>query len=100
MMTAAPATVRTAERGEPRFGPIEKATVPLPDPMGPEPVVTQSRLAAAVQVQPVGALTVTDPVPPSGGIEKLPGDTDCAQAVPVPVPVPESGTVVRGLPAT
>ena len=38
------------------------ATVPLPVPLAPEVTVSQLALLAAVQAQPVGAVTDTEPV--------------------------------------
>jgi hypothetical protein len=45
------------------LAPTEKLTVPLPLPLLPEEIVIQFALLAAVQLQPVDAVTTTLPVP-------------------------------------
>jgi hypothetical protein len=49
------------------------ATSALPSPLLPDVIVIQLALLAAVQVQPVAAVTVTLPVPPLAGITALVG---------------------------
>jgi hypothetical protein len=39
--------------------------LPLPEPLVPDVMVIQDAFAAAVQVQPAGAVTDTDAVPPA-----------------------------------
>ena len=41
--------------------------MPLPVPLLPEVIVTQGQLLTAVQLHPVGAVTLMEPVPPLGG---------------------------------
>jgi hypothetical protein len=55
------------------FAATEYPTVPLPLPLLPEVIVIQAALLAAVQVQPVGAVTVTLPVPPLACTDALVG---------------------------
>jgi hypothetical protein len=47
----------------------------LPLPLAPEVIVIQLAVLAAVQVQPVGAVTVTLPVVPPAGADVLVGAT-------------------------
>jgi len=51
------------------------ATVPLPEPLAPLVMVNQLTLSVAVQVQPLGAVTVAEPVPPALDNEMLDGET-------------------------
>jgi len=60
-----PATVSVAVRAAPVFVATEKVTVPFPLPDDPVEIVTNVALLAAVHVQPVPAVTATDPVPPA-----------------------------------
>ena len=53
----------------------EYDTVPLPEPLAPLVMLNQLAGSVAVQVQPVGAVTVAEPVPPALGNEMLDGDT-------------------------
>jgi hypothetical protein len=46
------------------FAATESFTVPLPDPLPPEVMVSQSAWLLAVQVQPSSAVTLTLPLPP------------------------------------
>jgi hypothetical protein len=39
-------------------------TVPFPDPFAPDVIVSHPALLPAIHEHPVGAETVTDPVPP------------------------------------
>jgi hypothetical protein len=55
-----PATVNVAVRGLRAVLPVtEKTVVPLPEPLLPDVMVSQLALSDAVQVQPVGAVTVS-----------------------------------------
>jgi hypothetical protein len=68
MLTAFPATVRTAERVLVAvFGVTEKATEPLPVPLAPDVIVSQLVLDDAVQVHPPPAVTVSVALPPPTG---------------------------------
>ena len=53
----------------------EYDTVPLPEPLAPLVMLNQLADSVAVQVQPLGAVTVAEPVPPALGSEMLDGDT-------------------------
>jgi hypothetical protein len=53
----------------------EYDTVPLPEPLAPLVMLNQLADSVAVQVQPAGAVTVADPVPPELAREMLVGDT-------------------------
>ena len=46
------------------FAAAVNATDPLPDPLAPEVMVIHESVAAAVQLQPDGAVTVMLPLPP------------------------------------
>jgi hypothetical protein len=60
-----------------------KATLPLPDPLAPEVMVIQLSLLAAVQAQPVPAVTATAvPAPPLLPIDWLVGLIDAAHPPP------------------
>jgi hypothetical protein len=59
-VTVWPATVSVAVRGEVTvLAAMEKATVPLPDPLAPDVIVSQDELSVAVQLQPVVVVTLT-----------------------------------------
>jgi hypothetical protein len=63
--TVFPATVRVALRDEVAvFAEAATFNVPLPDPLPPLVTVSHVALLAAVHVHPVGAVTVTEPLPP------------------------------------
>jgi hypothetical protein len=47
--------------------------VPLPVPLAPEVMVIQLTLLAAVRVQPLWVVTVTEPVDPAAGTVALAG---------------------------
>ena len=64
-----PATVNVAVRAAPVLAATVKVTVPLPDP--PADTVTKVAELVAVQVQPVPAVTGTDPVPPAALNDEL-----------------------------
>ena len=49
--------------------------MPLPEPLAPLVMLSQLAVSVAVQVQPLGAVTVAEPVPPALGNEMLDGDT-------------------------
>ena len=66
-----PAIVIVAERAGPVFAPTVNATVPLPDPLAPEVMVSQACEGVAAQLQPAGAVTVIDVAAPA------PAGTDC-----------------------
>ena len=58
-----PATVRVPERDDVEvFAVAEKETEPVPEPFDPAVTVSQVTLLAAVQAQPVSAVTETVPV--------------------------------------
>src|SRR4026208_207211 len=61
------------------FAAIEKATVPLPEPLAPDVMVSQEALLVAVQAQPVVVVTLTllEPAVAAGFSEV--GDTENAQ---------------------
>ena len=46
-------------------GETEKTTIPSPAPLLPELIVIQLLLLSAVQLHPLGTLTLTLPVPPA-----------------------------------
>jgi hypothetical protein len=48
-----------------------KATVPAPLPLAPDVTVSHAALLLAVQAQPLGAVTVTVPLPPLAAIDWL-----------------------------
>jgi len=58
----------------------EYPTLPLPDPLPPELTVIQPALLVAVQVQPEGALTLTEPEPAAAPKELLVGEIEYVQA--------------------
>jgi hypothetical protein len=60
-----PPTVSVPLRAAPVFAATVKATVPLPLPVAPDEIVMKVALLVAVQAQPAGAVTGTDPVPPA-----------------------------------
>jgi hypothetical protein len=53
----------------------EYDTVPLPEPLAPLVMLNQLAVSVAVHVQPLGAVTVAEPVPPALASEMLVGDT-------------------------
>ena len=53
----------------------EYDTVPLPEPLAPLVMLNQLADSVAVHVQPLGAVTVAEPVPPALGNEILDADT-------------------------
>ena len=65
MLKTAPPTVIEAVRGGPLFAATEKLTVPFPEPVGPEVIVTKLWLGTAVQLQLPNAFTLKLPVPPA-----------------------------------
>jgi hypothetical protein len=48
----------------PPFAETEKTTIPSPVPLLPELIVIQLSLLTAIQLHPLGTLTLTFPVPP------------------------------------
>src|SRR6266480_2275438 len=69
--------IMTAERnGIPGFGETEIPTVPLPEPELPDVIVIQETLLAALQLQPVGAGTLTLTVLPAA-----PSPAPCGERV-------------------
>ena len=70
-----PAIVKAAVRDdEAVLAATEYATVPLPVPLDPELMVAQDTPVAAVQEQPLVAVTEMDPVPPLLVKEALDGE--------------------------
>jgi hypothetical protein len=69
------------------YGATEYVTVPLPLPLAPEVIVIQLALLAAVQVQPVGAVTFTLPNPPMARKDCLAGTITYVQGAPACVTV-------------
>jgi hypothetical protein len=61
---------------------IEYDTVSVPEPVGPSVTVTKDEPLTAVQLQPVGALTVTRPVVALAGTLLLVGEMLYVQATP------------------
>ncbi len=53
------------------FAATLKLTVPLPEPLDPLVIVIQLAESVAVHAQPLPAVTVKDPVPPSAAAEWL-----------------------------
>ena len=51
-----------------------KVTVPFPEPLDPLVIVIQLAEGAAVHAQPLPAVTLKDPVPPSAGAAWLDAD--------------------------
>lgn len=51
------------------FAATENVIVPAPAPLAPVVTASHASFAAAVHVQPVPPVTVTEPVPPDAGIE-------------------------------
>jgi len=49
------------------LGAIVKLTDPFPEPVAPAVTEIQAELLTAVQLHPVGAVTVVDPLPPAPG---------------------------------
>ena len=64
------AVIVPVRESELAFAAAVKPAEPLPDPVAPEVIVIHVSVVAAVQLQPVGAVTVIVPVPP-------PATTDC-----------------------
>ena len=61
-----PATVSVAVRAlSSVLAAALNATAPAPLPAAPDVTVSQAALLVAVQAQPAGAVTVTEPVPPA-----------------------------------
>lgn len=54
--------------------------VPLPDPFAPDEIVSHPALLAAIHEHPVGAETVTDPVPPEAFTDRDVGVSVTVQA--------------------
>jgi hypothetical protein len=53
----------------------EYDTVPLPEPLAPLVMLSQLADSVAVHAQPLGAVTVAEPVPPLLANEMLDGET-------------------------
>jgi len=59
------------------FADALNATVPLPLPLAPLVTVSQDvLLLTPVQAQPLGAVTLVDPVPPPAATDRLVGETE------------------------
>src|SRR6266581_3794738 len=65
-VTAVPATASAPVRSAPVFAATENCTEPFADPLDPWLIVMNAALLVAVQEQPLPAVTVIVPVPPSG----------------------------------
>ena len=64
-VTACPAIVNVALRDDAAvFAVAVTLTLPFPDPLAPLVTVSHPALLVAVHVQPVGAVNVTEPLPP------------------------------------
>ena len=70
MNVCPPAVIVPVRVSELAFAAALNPTDPFPDPLAPLVIVIQVSVVAAVQLQPVGAVTVIVPVPP-------PATTDC-----------------------
>src|SRR4030095_13029941 len=68
-----PAIVSVPERPGPFVDATVKLTVPFPVPLPPEVIEIHGTLLDALQPQPPGAVTDTEPLPPAGA-------TDCVSA--------------------
>jgi hypothetical protein len=89
-----------ALRALPVFAATEYATVPLPLPFAPDVIVSHDIVLAALQVQPVGALTEKLPDPPAAARFALGGLIWYEHAVPVPLsyaPMSNSSTIGLGV---
>jgi len=65
----APAIVSVPVRAAPEFAATEYPTVPLPEPLAPLVIVSHDAFDAAVQEQPLPAVTETEPlVAPAAGL--------------------------------
>jgi hypothetical protein len=68
-------------RASPTFAIALNETTPAPLPVGPLGTLSHPRLLLnAVQLQPAGAVTLVDPVPPVPGTNWLAGATDTLHA--------------------
>jgi hypothetical protein len=56
--------------------------LPFPDPLAPLVTVSHDALLVAVQVQPVGAVTIDEPLPPPAPMFRLVGETVNVQVTP------------------
>ena len=65
MVKTCPPTTIVADRGGPLLLASEKLTVPFPEPLDPDVIVTKLSLGAAVQLQLPAAVTLKLPVPPA-----------------------------------
>jgi hypothetical protein len=81
-VTAAPPIVSVAVRVGVFEAPAEIVTVPVPDPLALLVMVNHDALLAAVQVHPVGAVTVIEPVPPGIGMVRTVGVSVDAHGAP------------------
>lgn len=103
-----PAIVSVPERPGPFVDATVKATVPFPVPLPPEVIEIHGTLLAALQPQPAGALTDTEPLPPEGAIDCVSAESanehpsPCVMLTVCPaiVSVPERGGPVVGATAT
>ena len=85
-MNVCPAIVSVPVRLlEPVFAATEYSTVPLPLPLLPDVIVIQLTLLAAVQVQPVPAVTATLPVAAVAVRDRLAGATVYVQPATSPL---------------
>lgn len=74
-----PAIVSAPERGGPPDAATLNRTVPLPDPLAPDVIVTQSTALEAFHPHPSPADTVTVPVPPPASTDWLSGEIEYVQ---------------------
>ena len=80
-MKVCPPTTIVAERGAPLLLATEKLTVPFPEPLAPEVIVTKLLVRTAFQLQLAAALTLKLPVPPALLNDWLLELSDVTQAV-------------------
>jgi hypothetical protein len=77
-----PATVSVPERGPPVVDEARNCTLPVPDPLAPDVIVSHASLLVAVHAQPLPVVTSTLPVPPEEARLVLVADRENAQPVP------------------
>ena len=76
-----PPIVSLPVRAAPTFAIALNVTTPAPLPVGPLGTLSHPRLLlSAVQLQPVGAVTLVDPLPPVPGTNWLAGATETLHA--------------------
>ena len=81
MVKTCPPTTIDADRCGPLLAATEKFTVPFPEPLDPDVIVTKLSLGTAVQLQLPGDVTLKLPVPPLPGTNWLVELSDVTHAV-------------------